>query len=475
MILVFLKLPLGYLKWIYRNFIELTLKTKILLILLLTLVFAHRVYISNTTSVIYDEAWTYLAFTQKNPLIAACFYPTSNNHILYSHLTQITKFLPFDILFNLRLPSIITGILAIITFFFCTKRYFSEYNLWLSVSLLSFIFPMVYYGVAARGYSMLLLLFIIGFFATIDIIKNPNNYKAYCIIMFSSVLGFYTIPVYLYPCITLNLFLLIFFIINKDYTSLFRIIKFGLLTVIAVLFLYLPVFVVSGVNSVIDNKFVKSKSFHFVADNFLSHLSNTARFFSSIYSDFFALLLVFLMLVFFIVILVFSKNILLKLSLFCIIIIPVFIFIHRLIPVERTWIYLLIPFCFSLGIVANNKLTQIFIFILFVFNMVNIITSYQKQMLWYDKICEEDYIQGKYITNYFINKNVSVISKNRMNTYLKFNKFSKNQNWEIIDEIPENISKEYFLILYNKEKETINTSSFTKLFYYEGYSIYKSE
>ena len=109
---------LDYPMWLWERFKKLNKVEKTSLSLFIIVLITQRLWLSNITDVVYDEAWTYLAFTNKNPLVAACFYPTSNNHILFSHLTQITKLLPFDILTNLRLSALISNILAVLTLFF---------------------------------------------------------------------------------------------------------------------------------------------------------------------------------------------------------------------------------------------------------------------------------------------------------------------------------------------------------------------
>ena len=138
-------------QWLWKSFKILGNNEKIGFgVFLLTLII-QRLWLSYNTDVIYDEAWTYLAFTSKNPFLAACFYPTSNNHILFSHLTQITKILPFDILTNLRLAALFSNILAISTFFFCLRKFVSPISAWCVSLLFAFSFPLVYYGFVARG------------------------------------------------------------------------------------------------------------------------------------------------------------------------------------------------------------------------------------------------------------------------------------------------------------------------------------
>ena len=60
-------------QWLWKSFKILGNNEKIGFgVFLLTLII-QRLWLSYNTDVIYDEAWTYLAFTSKNPFLAACF------------------------------------------------------------------------------------------------------------------------------------------------------------------------------------------------------------------------------------------------------------------------------------------------------------------------------------------------------------------------------------------------------------------
>lgn len=467
--------PLVYFpKWLFINFKNLNNSEKILLVSCLILVAVQRHLLSFNTSVIYDEAWTYLAFTSKNPVVAACFYPSSNNHILYSHFSQITKFLPFDILTNLRSPAIFMGLMCVVVFFFFAKQYLKKNGLWISVLVFSFSFPAVYYGFAARGYSTILLFFIIGFFSALKILEESSNSQYWSAFSLSSALGFYTIPVYLYPFVTISLFLFLYFLINKIRSGFISLIKYVSFTSFMVLILYLPVFIVSGLNSVVGNKFVKSHDLSFVLSNFTGHISNSIKFFTASELGYIVLGVLLLLLIFSHISGKIKSSKLVIFSLMSFIIIPFLIFAHRVIPVERTWIYLLVPLSLVCGKIAEFQFMKYILFALCLINFLNISYNWKKQMIWYDNICEEDYEQGEYFTNYFKNKTAKIVAENRMNSYLKFNNLLYNQNWEILNKMPVNTDKNTFLILHKSEKYL--NKDIKETHYFKNYYLYsKSE
>ena len=417
--------------------------------------------------------WTYLAFTSKNPFVAACFYPTSNNHILFSHLTQITKLLPFDILTNLRLSSLIPNILAVITLFFCLRKYVEPLAAWVGIILFAFSFPMVYYGFVARGYSLIVLFFTVGFFSLLDILQNFENKKAWYRLLISSALGFYTIPIYLYPFLSLFGFSMVLFLVNKNKTAVFKTFQYGLATCILTFAVYSPVFAVSGIQSVTSNKFVNSLSIKEVMSGFLNHINQTFHFFTSgnyVYIFALALFLVFILAL---------KTIEFKpaiyLSIFMILMVPILIFIHKVLPVERTWIYLLVPLTFVISLLMKNYKLSILALVLSMIYSIFVNFNWTKQMLWYDEICIEDYIQGQYFSNYFHTKNATIITSSRMNSYLKFNKVLRNENWEIGTENINLLPPESFYIHYI-EKDSIASipGGLNKIKSYHNYELYRA-
>lgn len=463
-----------YPKWLWKSFKKLNKIERISLSLFMIVMIIQRLWLSSITDVIYDEAWTYLAFTSKNPLVAACFYPTSNNHILFSHLTQITKLLPFDILTNLRLSALIPNILAVITLFFCLRKYVEPLAAWVGIILFTFSFPMVYYGFVARGYSLIVLFFTVGFFSLLQILRNFENKKAWYRLLISSVLGFYTIPIYLYPFVSLFGFSMVFFWVNKNKTTVLKTVKYGLATCVLTFAVYSPVFAISGIQSVTSNKFVNSLSMKEVMSGFLTHINQTIHFFTtSNYSYIFAIAL---LLVFILAIKIIEFKPAIYLSIFMILMVPVLIFIHKVLPVERTWIYLLVPLIFLVSLLINNYKLSILALGLSIIYSIFVNFSWNKQMLWYDEICIEDYIQGQYFSNYFHNKKATIITSNRMNSYLKFNKVLRNEDWEIETENIDSLPPKSFYIHYI-EKDSIPDipRGVNKITSYHNYELYYTD
>lgn len=462
---------LNFLFWFKTHFLALAKIERIAVLVLLVLVIIHRMFLAASTGVIYDEAYTWLAFTSKNPLVAACFYPTSNNHILFSHVTQITKFLPFDILTNLRLSALLPNLLTIATLFFCLRARFSSTISWISILVFGFSFPLIYYGFVARGYSLLLFFFIIGFFSTLTLRNNPKNKGAWVRLIISSALGFYTIPVYLYPFVSLYGFLALFFLIKAQYKAVLNTIISGTITLVLTSLLYLPVFAISGTDAVLNNKFVQSLTFAQVSSGLTDHWVSSLRFFSGYPNVWVSIACIGLILCVNIYQGVRDKKIG-NLALFCLLAAPVLMLLHRIIPVERTWIYLMIPLIYLLA----NALQSFknYTFLGYICLLVPIIAHFQfrSHMHWYDKACMEDASQGEYFSDYLHAKKVNVTTSTRMNAYLKFNCLLKSEDWTIQNSINTTSNEGEYLIQYlaDNEPDSIPTG-YKPIVNYEGYRL----
>jgi hypothetical protein len=144
------------------------------------------------------------------------------------------------------------------------RRFYNWNTALLSSALVAAAPVMINYSTNARGYTTLalitLLLWSIGTY-----LKNHKNRFAWLVFSVLAAVGFYTLPVMLYPY---GIILTWMFLSNlagdrgqeyQDKWSMVRHLLFsGMITVLITLLLYLPIFVYSGINSVFNNPFVES-------------------------------------------------------------------------------------------------------------------------------------------------------------------------------------------------------------------------
>lgn len=227
------------------------------LLLLLLIPVISAFFYALTLPVSFDEAATFLLFTNKGFFETISHYPAPNNHILHSIITNFTKYLPgLSDLFKLRISAIIVHFTTLIVLYKLVSRHFSIKMALVVVALSSMLFLNIYYSYMSRGYSLVNLFFVCSLFCSLNIIKGQNTTLNWLLLILFSILGFYTMPSYLYPFLTLNGFI---FVLQPNYIhkQQFLIFVVGLVTLV----LYLPIICNDGLSAITDNPYVKSGGF----------------------------------------------------------------------------------------------------------------------------------------------------------------------------------------------------------------------
>lgn len=443
--------------------------------IIILLSFCIKLYYLLKIPISYDEAWTYLNFTSKGFFSSLSYYPAPNNHILHSLLTNLFSYLPFDQTINLRLPNLIMNTLSIAVLFLAFTKLLSERIAISCIIIYSFLFPIMYYGYCSRGYSLLLLSFIICFYASVQIIvnhrkKSINKYILY--LSFGSVVGFYTIPSFLYPYAAIMSFLFLFLLINKSKEKILPLIISGLVTTFVVVLLYTPVFIISGIKSITSNNFVNPTSQTEVLEKLYSHFSDTSI--SMFHLNVIVLIgLLFLMAI--VLLMRKHKRDMMLFGVYIIAVSPIILIVHSVIPFARTWIYLIIPVLFLIGLFVeslwySNK------HLLFV-SMMSIIISiflfidfnkriYQNEYFSFAAKNLSDYLiknqaQHVYCNHPLIETNlIYLFGENKFPAQIKYSRFTPIQEDKFI------LSKECDYLVIEKEIEQI--SGYEQVKNYDG-------
>lgn len=223
------------------------------LFIIVLIPFLSSIYFGFMDPLIYDEAYTYLNFTRDSFYVCLVVYPFPNNHVLYSFITSVIDSIPFvPAIVALRLPVIIVGLFSLCFAYFFLKRFYSR-NIAVFIVGIASLLPMsILYTYQARGYGILMLFFLIAFYAVHGIISS-GAHKYWLLFLISSVLGLYTIPSFLYPLLILNFLILIFKVRDMK-----KLIICNLLILVFTVFLYLPIILNEGLSALISNPFVKS-------------------------------------------------------------------------------------------------------------------------------------------------------------------------------------------------------------------------
>lgn len=278
-----------------------------------------------------DEASTFNSFTSKSIFISWVYYPTANNHVLYSMLTNLFSLLPISDLFAVRLPNLLIFLLTIfhVNHLLKTLAVSNAIRL-LPVLFLSF-YPAWQYSVYGRGYLLYMLSFIILLDSLIIYLRTRKlNYFWYAAV--AGIMGCATIPSFLYALIFVPVVLYAFDLIkSKDVITgvrLYAVIGLG------TLLFYLPLLMISGIENVVSNPYVKAYPRSQVLQELLPYMLGLNAYLIGL-SGFIIIL----------ILIVWVKKSLKDvnwLRLAVIILFPVFIMlIHARIPFYRTWVFML--------------------------------------------------------------------------------------------------------------------------------------
>lgn len=201
----------------------------------------------------YDEAWTFLNFTQKGVAYSASHYPAPNNHILHSILTVGMDALPgLKHLWKIRLSSWIFYVLGLIATFQIVRRHFGTETAILVSAVAPLLFMTFYYSYMSRGYGLAYLLFLLCFDRTWSISAGNAGWKHWIWLSVCGALGCYTVPSFLYALVTLHVFLLVCHPKNVARQALWV-----AASAILVTGLYLPLLLTEGLGSITSNRFVE--------------------------------------------------------------------------------------------------------------------------------------------------------------------------------------------------------------------------
>jgi Dolichyl-phosphate-mannose-protein mannosyltransferase len=297
---------------------------------ILILPFVASIYFAITLPVSFDEALTYLVFTSRGPLVSLSYYPYPNNHVLHSLITNFTRFIPLTELFNLRISSILINVFTWTIAYKFIAVFYNKKTALIITGISAVLFLNIYYSYMSRGYSLLNLFFMICLYCSFKISNHQTGKKYWVWFTLSSILGFFTMPSFLYPYVTLNLYILI-----KRRDSFKKQVLMGISTVAAVIFLYTPIIIVNGLKALTGNDYVKPISRSEVIENLRPFLLQSIREISGFH---WAYILPALLISFLFCLIYQRKEDLLN-FLFFILIVPAILILHSVIPFPRTFMY----------------------------------------------------------------------------------------------------------------------------------------
>ena len=228
------------------------------LVLVVILGVTFRVYLLDS-GMGYDESFTYLHYASQPLAVGMSDYSYPNNHIFHTLLVHITYRTLGDAPWVLRLPAFLAGVLIMPAVYALGRLMYNKHAALLSTAFAACSWPLISYSTQSRGYTLLCLVFLLLLIIAIRIGRS-SGLAPWLTLAVLAALGFYTIPIMLYPFGVVVLWILLGIVFQPRDVGravlLRRLCGSVLLSALLTGLLYLPVFLVSGVSSLVSNRFV---------------------------------------------------------------------------------------------------------------------------------------------------------------------------------------------------------------------------
>lgn len=206
----------------------------------------------------HDEAYTLVAFASDSLFDTIIAYHLPNNHVFHSILVNIATHVLGIQPWTVRLPAFVAGVLMVPASYLLAKNIYDKETALASALLVAYSPALASYSTNARGYTLetliTLLILILGVY-----VRKERNLFAWALLVLLAAIGFYTIPIMLFPFGILFTWLFLSNIIEGPgpYASRMVFFKYwaiaGICTAILVLILYTPIFIYTGTENFFAN------------------------------------------------------------------------------------------------------------------------------------------------------------------------------------------------------------------------------
>jgi hypothetical protein len=218
----------------------------------------------------YDEAFTFTNYASKPLNIALSDYSAPNNHVFHTILVHITYRLLGNQPWITRIPAFFAGVLLVPAVYLAARSLYNKHAALLAAAFVATSVPLIAYSTNARGYGLICLTFLITL-ALAKYLKRGASRVLWIPFTLFAVLGFYTIPIMLYPLGGIVIWLCLSIAVGNTIPPRLQLLRdiiatsvcIGILTVLC----YLPILIRSGPKPLIANRFVAPQSWVDVITN----------------------------------------------------------------------------------------------------------------------------------------------------------------------------------------------------------------
>ncbi len=207
----------------------------------------------------YDEAFTFTEFARNSfhYIISSYFVP--NNQVFHTILVRMAYLVFGDHLWAIRLPTFLASLLLILSVYYLGSSIYNKKVGWVAAVIVAFLPSMVLHSVSARGYVIVTLASLAGFLSANYAIRK-KNVLAWISLIVVCAIGFYTVPIMLFPCGLIFAWLFMAGItkeVDDDYGNFANWLKYLLFAGISigfvVLVLYSPILLTNNLHQIYVN------------------------------------------------------------------------------------------------------------------------------------------------------------------------------------------------------------------------------
>jgi 4-amino-4-deoxy-L-arabinose transferase-like glycosyltransferase len=213
----------------------------------------------------YDEAYTFLQYSSRPFYSALSLYNAPNNHLFHTLLVRLAYLVFGNHPWAIRLPALLAGLCMVPATYVAARSLYRGKGALLAAALVASSSILIEYSTNARGYIIVSLLFMLLIPVATYAIRN-QNWAAWVLLAIMAALGFYTIPIMLYPFGAICLWLVLSIATGDARPSprgaMAGLLAAGGLAAFFTLEMYAPVFAVSGPGAVFANKWIAASPLH---------------------------------------------------------------------------------------------------------------------------------------------------------------------------------------------------------------------
>ncbi len=229
----------------------------------------------------HDESYSYVAFASGSFQTAISDYHLPNNHVFHTILIYLTTRLFGLQPWTVRLPALAAGLAIVLVVYKLAAKLYDRPIALVTAALSAYIPALIYYSTSARGYTLVALIFLLSLWLGSYLLEHKNR-VAWGVLSLLSAIGFYTVPVMLFPFGVVFAWLFLSHLFSKSpqpYSSKLEFSLYlavsGIATAILTLLAYMPIFLRSGFSLVFGNEFVASLSWRDFPATILSRFQET--------------------------------------------------------------------------------------------------------------------------------------------------------------------------------------------------------